>query len=146
MTRTTTLNSKKTLRAVIYTRVNPPKRALGNSRSENRINRQARACEVKAAELGATIVDWYHDEASAGTTHRKGLDHLMERLLSDRDADVVIVDRIATLTRNTVTRADLEGLIRHAGAKLAVSESNASSIDSDLQGPRWLTALIPHDG
>jgi len=53
----------------------------------------------------------------------------MERLLNDRDVDVVIVDRIATLTRNTLTRADLEGLIRHAGAGLVVSESEESSID-----------------
>ncbi len=47
------------------------------------MNRQARVCEVKAAELGATIVDWYHDEASAASTHRKGQDLLIERLLDD---------------------------------------------------------------
>jgi len=97
-----------TLQAVLYTRV------IGESSVDAKLDDlrelQLQTCERKAADMQATVVGWYDDyEPDDGI--RKGLWRLLERVVGDRDIDVVIVERRHTLDQTRAGQMELRELI-----------------------------------
>jgi hypothetical protein len=123
MARSITLKETKTLRAVLYTRV-IAHASTGNTLDDLRELR-LQAGECKAAKIHATVVGWYDDD-QPDSEYRKGIARLQERLVNDRDVDVVIVDRPNTLATDRAGRAELRAWIRHGGAKLVKFSSTAA--------------------
>ena len=92
-------------RAVIYLRVSTAKQASTGGEAEGySIPAQRGACQRKAEELGAAVVEEYVDAgASARSIDRPALQELLDRLIEKHDVDYVIVHKVDRLARD---RAD----------------------------------------
>jgi DNA invertase Pin-like site-specific DNA recombinase len=113
-------------RAVIYLRVSTKEQAETDVDAEGfSIPAQREACHRKAIEVGAEIVEEYCDRGeSARSADRPELQRLLQRLLTERDIDYVIVHKVDRLARSRVDDVQINVAIHQAGARLvSVSEN-----------------------
>jgi DNA invertase Pin-like site-specific DNA recombinase len=100
--------------------VSPPQPPFDSEALDDAKKIQLHICESKAVDIEATIIGSYDDDLP-DSEYRKGLGRLMERVVGDRDVDVVIVDRLDTLAQDRTTLRDLRELMREGGARLATA-------------------------
>ncbi len=114
------LTSSSSKRALIYLRVSTARQATQGGEAEGySIPAQRAACQKKAAELGAAVVDEYVDAgASARSADRDALQAMLSRLLESRDADYVIVHKVDRLARDRADDVAIGLAIHKAGAVL----------------------------
>ncbi|HSH59419.1 MAG TPA: recombinase family protein [Acidimicrobiales bacterium] len=107
-------------RALLYLRVSTARQASKGTEAEGySIPAQREACSRKARELGASVVDEYVDAgASARSADRPALQALLERLMTERDADYVIVHKVDRLARDRHDDVTIGLAIHQAGALL----------------------------
>ncbi len=120
-------------RAIIYLRVSTAKQASTGGEAEGySIPAQRGACQRKAEELGAAVVDEYVDAgASARSIDRPALQELLDRLLEKHDVDYVIVHKVDRLARDRADDVAIGLAIHKAGAVLV---SASEQIDETPAG------------
>lgn len=113
-------------RALLYLRVSTPRQASkGDSAEGYSIPAQRDACERKALELGAVVVDEYVDAgASARSADRPALQAMLDRLRERRDVDYVIVHKLDRLIRNRADDVAIGLSIHKAGAVFVSATEN----------------------
>jgi len=114
------------LRAVVYIRVSTTKQADKDIDPEGySLPAQRDACFRRAEELGAEVVEVYMDRGeSAKTTDRPSFLRMVERILTDRDIDYVILDKVNRFARNRRDDANVLFELRKAGCKLISVKEN----------------------
>jgi len=86
---------------------------------------QREACQRKAEQLGAEIVDEYMDRGeSAKTTDRPQFQTMLRRIQEDRDIDYVILDKVNRFARNRRDDANVLFELRKAGCQLVSVKEN----------------------
>jgi site-specific DNA recombinase len=102
------------MRAALYARYSTDRQR------ETSIDDQLRVCEVRAAAIGADVVERYADEHVSGSTpiaRRTGGTGLLAGLLADR-WDVLIVEGLDRLSRDSVEAEQLLRRIEHRGVRV----------------------------
>src|SRR5690349_2417879 len=89
-------------RAVVYLRVSTTKQAETDFDPDGlSLPAQREACQRKAEELGADVVDTYMDRGeSAKTADRPQFQAMVQRIRRARDVDYVILDKVNRFARN----------------------------------------------
>ncbi|MEJ0073660.1 MAG: recombinase family protein [Candidatus Saccharibacteria bacterium] len=105
-------------RAVLYLRVSTARQATQGGEAEGySIPAQRAACQRKAQDLGATVVDEYIDAGqSARSADRPALQDLLNRLMDAHDVDYVIVHKVDRLARDRADDVAIGLTIHKAGA------------------------------
>lgn len=113
-------------RAVIYLRVSTEKQAMTDSDPEGlSLPAQRDTCLRKAAELGAEVIDEYVDRGeSAKTTDRPMFQAMIKRVVTKRDVDYVILDKVNRFARNRRDDANVLFELRRAGAAVVSVKEN----------------------
>jgi len=114
------------LRAVVYIRVSTTKQADKDIDPEGySLPAQRDACLRRAEELGAEVVEVYMDRGeSAKTTDRPSFMRMVDRILTERDIDYVILDKVNRFARNRRDDANVLFELRKAGCKLISVKEN----------------------
>ncbi len=127
-------------RALIYLRVSTKAQAVRDGNPEGySLPTQRADTRAMAARLNATVVDEYIDkDTGTRTDARPGMQALLKRVETDRDADYVIVFKLDRWARNA--REDLvnDYILEKAGAELV---SCSESIDRTNGGRMMHTIL-----
>ncbi len=120
-------------RAVIYLRVSTNDQVKTDYDVDGfSIRAQREACERKAAELGAVVVDEYIDRGeSAKSADRPELQRMLKDLRAKGQIDAVIVHKVDRLARSREDDMAIVVAIRKAGAQLVSATEN---IDETPQG------------
>jgi site-specific DNA recombinase len=121
-------------RAVLYLRVSTPSQVNTDYDPEGlSIPAQRTACERKAAQINASIVDEYSEPGRSGTRmeSRPAFQEMLERIKRDRDVDYVIVYKLSRMNRNRVDDALVLMSLRKYGVSLI---SATESIDETPVG------------
>ena len=95
-------------RAVLYLRVSSPSQVNTDYDPEGiSIPAQRLACQRKAAQIGAEVIDEYVEPGRSGTQmdKRPSFQSMLGRIKQDRDIDYVIVYKLSRLNRNRVDDA-----------------------------------------
>lgn len=102
-------------KAVIYCRVS----SLKQSQDGDGLESQRARCEDFARRCGYEVVQIFRDEASGGTTSRKGMKALIDFLKSKRPRQhIVIIDDISRFARGMEAHIALRLQLRKAGGIL----------------------------
>lgn len=119
-------------RAVLYTRVSTSRQASKNGESEGySIPAQRTACQRKAQELGAEIVEEFVDAgASARSADREGLQEMLA-YVKKGNVDYVLVHKLDRLARDRADDVAILAAIQSAGAVLV---SATEQIDESPPG------------
>jgi site-specific DNA recombinase len=120
-------------RAVLYLRVSTKEQAQRGGEAEGySIPAQRQACQRKATDLGAEVIEEYIDAgASARSADRPALQRLLTRLTNAGDVDYVIVHKVDRLARDRADDVAI-GLTIHKARAVLVSASE--QIDSSPAG------------
>jgi site-specific DNA recombinase len=100
--------SSSTKRAVLYLRVSTPSQVNTDYDPEGiSIPAQRVACERKATQMDAEIIEEYVEPGRSGTKmdKRPAFQAMLERIRRDRDIDYVIVYKLSRMNRNRVDDA-----------------------------------------
>lgn len=118
--------------ALIYLRVSTARQATKNGEAEGySIPAQRQACQRKAQELGADIVDEFIDAgASARSADRDGLQAMLNRVRLG-DISYVIVHKLDRLARSRIDDAEIATVFHLAGTTLV---SASEQIDDSPSG------------
>ena len=118
-------------RAVLYLRVSTLKQAQTDDADGYSLPAQQDACERKAAQLGADVVEIYVDRGeSAKTAERPRFQQMINRIRDHRDVDYVILDKIDRFARNRRDDANILFELRMAGAQLVSVKENIDETPS----------------
>ena len=123
----------KLKRAVIYIRVSSKQQAVRDGNPEGySLPTQREACIKKAEALGAEVVGEYIDKDSATTTDKRpGFQQLVERVITERNVDYVIIFKLDRFARNRRDDAVVSLQLKQAGATLV---SCVEHIDGTASG------------
>ncbi|WP_194904372.1 recombinase family protein [Catenulispora rubra] len=108
-------------RAVLYLRVSTPSQVNTDYDPEGiSIPAQREACERRADELGADIVETYVEPGRSATTTegRPRFQEMMARIKAEQDVDYVIVYARSRIHRNSIDAAITKRDLRKAGAAI----------------------------
>ena len=120
-----------TKRAVIYLRVSTLKQAQTDDGDGYSLAAQREACERKAADLNAEVVEIYIDRGeSAKTAERPQFQEMLKRIALLSDIDYVILDKVDRFARNRRDDANLVFELRMAGAQLISVKENVDDTPS----------------
>ena len=122
------------VKALIYLRVSTARQATKNGEAEGySIPAQREACQRKARELGAVVVEEFVDAgASARSADRKRLQAMLERVRQG-DISYVIVHKLDRLARSRIDDAEIATIFHLAGTTLvSVSEQVDDSPSGSL--------------
>ncbi|MCW3078509.1 MAG: Resolvase domain protein, partial [Bacteroidetes bacterium] len=120
------------VKALIYLRVSTVRQATKNGEAEGySIPAQRNACQAKARELGAEVVDEFVDAgASARSADRDGLQRMLDRV-REGDVSYVIVHKLDRLARSRIDDAEIATVLHLAGTTLV---SASEQIDDSPSG------------
>ena len=121
-------------RAVIYVRVSTMKQVRTDESDADgySLAAQREACERKAAQLGAEVVETYIDRReSAKTAARPQFQRMLNRIRAERDIDYVILYKVDRFARNRRDDANTLFELQSAGAQLVSVKEN---IDETASG------------
>lgn len=113
-------------RAVIYLRVSTAKQ-VGKAEDPDgySLPAQREACERKARDLEADVVDVYVDRGeSAKTADRREFQRMLGRIKSERDVDFVILDKVDRFARNRRDDANILFDLQSVGCQLVSVKEN----------------------
>ena len=108
-------------KAVIYLRVSSPGQVKKDYDKEGlSLPAQRQACQKKAAELGAVVVEEFVEPGVSGKSirNRKAFQQMMKYIAEHEDIDYVIVWSISRWARNQEDHWVARGLIRKADVRL----------------------------
>ncbi|MFL6163277.1 MAG: recombinase family protein [Jatrophihabitantaceae bacterium] len=127
----TTSETRLVKRAVIYLRVSTLKQAQTDDADGYSLPAQREACERKAEQLGAEVVDIYMDRGeSAKTAERPHFQRMLARIRDQRDIYYVILDKVDRFARNRRDDANILFELRMAGAQLVSVKENIDETPS----------------
>src|SRR4051812_7529621 len=92
-------------RAVLYLRVSTPSQVNNDFNPEGiSIPAQRAACEQKAKDLGATVVEEFVEPGRSATTmlNRPAFKQMLDRIRQERDVDYVIVYKLSRMNRDRI--------------------------------------------
>jgi DNA invertase Pin-like site-specific DNA recombinase len=120
-------------RAVLFIRVN--RRAAGNDAAEAQVERQRQRGQDVARQLGAFVVREYVDYGGGvGIEQRPVIEAMLDDLTAQRDADYVIADDWARLTRRADDMVVIHRVAEEVGARLIVGGSEVQAEILELFG------------
>jgi site-specific DNA recombinase len=121
-------------RAVVYLRVSTAGQVNTDRDAEGfSIPAQREACYRKAEAMEAEVVDEYVDAGeSARSADRPQLQTMLERLISERDVDFVIVHKVDRLARSRADDVTINLAIQEAGARLVSVSENIDETPSGM--------------
>ena len=125
--------SELTKRAVAYMRVSTTEQTKTAADDKGySIHGQEEACQRKAAELGAEIVDAYVERAeSAKTADRPELQRMLHRIRTKRDVDYLILYKVDRFARNRIEDGAMLAELMEYGVTLISATEN---IDDTPEG------------
>jgi DNA invertase Pin-like site-specific DNA recombinase len=117
--------ANETRRAVLFIRVN--RRAVGDEdAADAQVERQRQHGMDVARRLGAVVVREYVDHGGGlDLEHRPPVEAMLDDFAAKRDADYVIADDWARLTRRADDMAVIHRVVEEAGARLVVDGNRA---------------------
>ena len=120
-------------RAVIYIRVSTKAQAQRDGNPEGySLPTQRTACTMRAEHLGAEVVDEYVDKDTATRVdQRPAMQAMIERVMTEKDVDFVIVHQLSRFARNRLDDALVTAQLEEAGAILV---SCLEGIDQTASG------------